>query len=144
MEKWDMARPTRPVTDREPKAWLAAGAVDRGVGEGGPCALLQELEALPADATAGAALHGQAGRASTMRRSIPWCWRCPSPGRARSRSTPAACTREHAGKSSARIVDFVDEGHPALLRMRERRQRGYQAMEYRLIPQASGLFDPGD
>lgn len=29
-----MARPTRPVTDRELKAWLAAGAVDRGVGEG--------------------------------------------------------------------------------------------------------------
>lgn len=29
-----MARPTRLVTDRELKAWLAAGAVDRGVGEG--------------------------------------------------------------------------------------------------------------
>lgn len=29
-----MARQARPVTDRELKAWLAAGAVDRGVGEG--------------------------------------------------------------------------------------------------------------
>ncbi len=29
-----MARPTRPITDRELKAWLVAGAVDRGVGEG--------------------------------------------------------------------------------------------------------------
>lgn len=29
-----MARPTRPVTDRELKSWPAAGAVDRGVGEG--------------------------------------------------------------------------------------------------------------
>lgn len=52
--------------------------------------------------------------------------------------------REHASKNSVRIVDFVDEGHPALLRMWERRQRGYQAMGYRVIPQASGLFDPDD
>jgi hypothetical protein len=35
-------------------------------------------------------------------------------------------------------------GNPALLRMWERRQRGYQAMGYRVIPQASGLFDPDD
>ena len=32
--------------------------------------------------------------------------------------------REHASKNSGRIVDFVDDGHPALLRMWERRQRG--------------------
>ena len=29
-----MNRLQRPITDRELKAWLAAGAVDRGVGEG--------------------------------------------------------------------------------------------------------------
>lgn len=29
-----MNRQQRPITDRELKAWLAAGAVDRGVGEG--------------------------------------------------------------------------------------------------------------
>ena len=29
-----MNRQQRPLTDRELKAWLAAGAVDRGVGEG--------------------------------------------------------------------------------------------------------------
>jgi hypothetical protein len=29
-----MSRQQRPITDREIKAWLAAGAVDRGVGEG--------------------------------------------------------------------------------------------------------------
>ena len=29
-----MSRLQRPITDRELKAWLAAGAVDRGVGEG--------------------------------------------------------------------------------------------------------------
>ena len=39
--------------------------------------------------------------------------------------------REHARKTSVRIIDFVDAGHPALLRMWERRQRGYKAMGYR-------------
>ena len=29
-----MNRQQRPITDRELRAWLAAGAVDRGVGEG--------------------------------------------------------------------------------------------------------------
>ena len=52
--------------------------------------------------------------------------------------------REHASKNSVRIVDFVDEGHPALLRMWDRRQRAYQAMGYRVIAQASGLFDPDE
>lgn len=41
--------------------------------------------------------------------------------------------REHADKTSVRIVDFVDVGHPALLRMWDRRQRGYQAMGYRIL-----------
>lgn len=41
--------------------------------------------------------------------------------------------REHAGKDSVRIIDFIDTGHPALLRMWERRQRGYQAMDYRIV-----------
>ena len=39
--------------------------------------------------------------------------------------------REHANKTRVRIIDFVDAGHPALLRMWERRQRGYKAMGYR-------------
>jgi len=29
-----MSRQQRPINDREIKAWLAAGAIDRGVGEG--------------------------------------------------------------------------------------------------------------
>lgn len=41
--------------------------------------------------------------------------------------------REHAGKDSVRIIDFVDTGHPALARMWERRQRGYLAMDYRMV-----------
>ena len=40
--------------------------------------------------------------------------------------------REHASKTDVRIIDFVDTGHPALLRMWHKRQRGYRAMGYRL------------
>ena len=35
-------------------------------------------------------------------------------------------------KTRVRIIDFVDTGHPALLRMWDKRQRGYQAMGYRI------------
>lgn len=40
--------------------------------------------------------------------------------------------REHATKADVRIIDLVDTGHPALLRMWEKRQRGYRAMGYRI------------
>lgn len=40
--------------------------------------------------------------------------------------------REHATKTAVRIIDFVDTGHPALLRMWDKRQRGYRAMGYRI------------
>jgi superfamily II DNA or RNA helicase len=43
--------------------------------------------------------------------------------------------REHANKTGVRIIDFVDTGHPALLRMWDKRQRGYRAMGYRLADQ---------
>nr|WP_296749763.1 hypothetical protein [Thioalkalivibrio sp.] len=38
--------------------------------------------------------------------------------------------REHATKTGVRIIDFVDNGHPALLRMWDERQRGNRAMGY--------------
>lgn len=38
--------------------------------------------------------------------------------------------REHVDKTHVRIIDFVDTGHPALLRMWDKRQRGYHAMGY--------------
>ncbi len=41
--------------------------------------------------------------------------------------------REHAGKQSVRIIDFVDSGHPALVRMWEKRQKGYKAMGYKSV-----------
>lgn len=40
--------------------------------------------------------------------------------------------REHASKTNVRIIDFVDTNHPALLRMWDKRQRGYRAMGYRV------------
>ena len=40
--------------------------------------------------------------------------------------------REHASKTNVRIIDFVDTGHPALLRMWEKRRRGYRAMGYQI------------
>lgn len=43
--------------------------------------------------------------------------------------------REHATKSDVRIIDFVDTGHPALLRMWDKRQLGYRAMGYRIVKQ---------
>ncbi|MDT7520593.1 DEAD/DEAH box helicase family protein [Rhodoferax sp. TBRC 17660] len=45
--------------------------------------------------------------------------------------------REHAGKTDVRIIDFVDTGHPALLRMWDKRQIGYRAMGYRLQQSAA-------
>lgn len=38
--------------------------------------------------------------------------------------------REHATKTDVRIIDLVDTGHPALMRMWEKRRRGYRAMGY--------------
>ncbi|NBQ80395.1 MAG: DEAD/DEAH box helicase, partial [Betaproteobacteria bacterium] len=40
--------------------------------------------------------------------------------------------REHVSKSDVRIIDFVDTGQPALLRMWDKRQRGYRAMGYKI------------
>ena len=40
--------------------------------------------------------------------------------------------RDHAAKEDVRIIDIVDAGHPALLRMWDKRQRGYRAMGYRI------------
>lgn len=48
---------------------------------------------------------------------------------------------EHASKTDVRLIDFVDTGHPALLRMWDKRQRGYRAMGYRVA--AKALSDDG-
>ncbi len=41
--------------------------------------------------------------------------------------------REHASKPELRIIDIVETGHPALLRMWDKRQRGCRAMGMSLI-----------
>ena len=45
--------------------------------------------------------------------------------------------REHARKTDVRIIDIVDAGHPALLRLWDKRQRGYRAMGYRIEAKAA-------
>jgi len=40
--------------------------------------------------------------------------------------------REHATKTNVKVIDFVDTGHSALLRMWDKRQRGYKAMGYKI------------
>jgi transposase-like protein len=39
--------------------------------------------------------------------------------------------------ATARTLGVVDTGHPALLRMRDKRQRGYRAMGYRIETEAA-------
>jgi superfamily II DNA or RNA helicase len=108
-------------------------------------ALLQELEALPADAPrvllSTGKLVGEGfdhAPLDTLVLAMPISWKGTLAQYA------SRLHREHASKSSVRIVDFVDEGYSALIRMWERRQRGYQAMGCRLVPQASCPFDPDD
>ncbi len=50
--------------------------------------------------------------------------------------------REHPSKTDARIIDFVDTGHPALLRMWDKRQRGYRAIGYRVGSDSHLVSEP--
>lgn len=52
--------------------------------------------------------------------------------------------RMHASKTDVRIIDFVDTGHPALLRMWDKRQKGYRAMGYRIVTEAADTKMDGD
>ncbi|ATE62594.1 TOTE conflict system archaeo-eukaryotic primase domain-containing protein [Thauera sinica] len=49
--------------------------------------------------------------------------------------------REHASKTNVRIIDFVDTDHPALLRMWDKRQRGYRAMGYKIGGDQASFVD---
>ncbi|MDX5408770.1 MAG: hypothetical protein LPJ94_00930, partial [Thauera sp.] len=51
--------------------------------------------------------------------------------------------REHASKTNVRIIDFVDTDHPALLRMWDKRQRGYRAMGYKIGVDQAAFVDEG-
>jgi len=95
--------------------------------------LIAELEALPADAPrvllATGKLVGEGfdhPPLDTLVLAMPVSWQGTL------QQYAGRLHREHATKTDVRIIDFVDTGHPALLRMWEKRQRGYRAMGYRL------------
>lgn len=51
--------------------------------------------------------------------------------------------RGQSGKTDVRIIDFVDTGYPARLRMWDKRQRGYKAMGYRIVAENDAEPDSG-
>ena len=96
-------------------------------------ALLEQLESLPSDSPrlllATGRLVGEGfdhPPLDTLVLAMPVSWKGTL------QQYAGRLHREHAGKADVRIIDFVDTGHPALLRMWEKRQRGYRAMGYRI------------
>jgi superfamily II DNA or RNA helicase len=96
-------------------------------------AIIAELDALPADAPrillATGKLVGEGfdhPPLDTLVLAMPVSWKGTL------QQYAGRLHREHAGKTDVRIIDFADTGHPALLRMWVKRQRGYRAMGYRL------------
>jgi superfamily II DNA or RNA helicase len=95
--------------------------------------LIAELDALPADAPrillATGKLVGEGfdhPALDTLVLAMPVSWKGTL------QQYAGRLHREHLGKTDVRIIDFIDTGHPTLLRMWERRQRGYRAMGYRV------------
>lgn len=98
--------------------------------------LVAELDALPADAPrvllATGKLVGEGfdhPPLDTLVLAMPVSWKGTL------QQYAGRLHREHAGKTAVRIIDFVDTGHRALLRMWDKRQRGYRAMGYRVCSQ---------
>ena len=101
-------------------------------------ALITALDALPPEAPrillATGKLVGEGfdhPPLDTLVLAMPVSWKCTL------QQYAGRLHREHASKTDVRIIDFVDTGHPALLRMWEKRQRGYRAMGYRVSVDAS-------
>lgn len=107
-------------------------------------ALIAELEALPPDAPRVLLSTGKlVGEGfdhpplDTLVLAMPISWKGTL------QQYAGRLHREHAEKTHVRVIDFVDAGHPALLRMWDRRRKGYQAMGYRFaapVP-VSGSLD---
>ena len=96
-------------------------------------ALVAELDALPPDAPrillATGKLVGEGfdhPPLDTLILAMPVSWRGTL------QQYAGRLHREHVGKTNVRIIDFVDSGHPALMRMWDKRLRGYRAMGYRI------------
>lgn len=108
--------------------------------------LISELDALPADAPRVLLSTGKlVGEGfdhpplDTLVLAMPISWKGTL------QQYAGRLHREHAHKIRVRIIDFVDAGHPAMLRMWDKRQRGYHAMGYRIVadPVGGGLdLDP--
>ncbi|MCD8537108.1 MAG: hypothetical protein LRY56_06275, partial [Burkholderiaceae bacterium] len=49
--------------------------------------------------------------------------------------------REHASKTNILVIDFIDQSHPSLIRMWQKRQAGYKAMGYEVCRLKGGLTD---
>ncbi|RDU95740.1 DEAD/DEAH box helicase [Trinickia dinghuensis] len=95
--------------------------------------VIAELEALPADAPrvilATGKLVGEGfdhPPLDTLVLAMPISWKGTL------QQYAGRLHREHATKADVRILDFVDTGHPGLLRMWDKRQAGYRAMGYRI------------
>jgi len=93
--------------------------------------LLEALEALPGDAPrvllATGRLVGEGfdhPPLDTLMLAMPISWKGTL------QQYAGRLHREHASKSDVLIYDYVDTGHPVLMRMWDKRQRGYKAMGY--------------
>lgn len=96
-------------------------------------ALIGELEALPPDAPrvilatgklVGEGFDHPALDTLVLARPVSW--------KGTLQQYAGRLHREHADKADVRIIDFIDSGHPALLRMWSKRQAGYKVMGYLL------------
>lgn len=84
-----------------------------------------------------AALGGKVSPMDTLALAMPVSWKGTL------QQYAGRLHREHTTKTHLRILDFIDTGHPALLRMWDKRQRGYRAMGYRItVDGASDLSMP--
>jgi superfamily II DNA or RNA helicase len=117
------------LTDKVPTPFVLHGRVSKKL----RAMVISELESLPPDAPrillATGKLVGEGfdhPPLDTLVLAMPVSWKGTL------QQYAGRLHREHATKTDVRIVDFVDIGHPALLKMWDKRQRGYRAMGYRI------------
>ena len=117
------------LTDKVPVPFVLHGRVSKKL----RATVISEMESLPPDAPrillATGKLVGEGfdhPPLDTLVLAMPVSWKGTL------QQYAGRLHREHATKTDVRIVDFVDTGHPALLKMWDKRQRGYRAMGYRI------------
>jgi superfamily II DNA or RNA helicase len=117
------------LTDKVPAPFVLHGRVSKKL----RATVIAEMESLPPDAPrillATGKLVGEGfdhPPLDTLVLAMPVSWRGTL------QQYAGRLHREHATKTDVRIVDFVDTGHPALLKMWDKRQRGYRAMGYKI------------